>query len=744
MLLLSTIIAPVTVSGQESNPLLRDWNTLHQTPPFQEIKTNDYIPALRTAIKQAQRNIDAIASQKAEPTFENTIVAMEQASELLDRISGVLFNLNECNTDAEMQQVVLDITPELTRFSNGVSMNEKLFARVKLLYDKRNMLGLNTEQMTLLENSYKGFVRNGVNLDKKSKKIFAKNSEELAQLEQQFNQNVLADNNEYVLHVTRDGNNLWTAKGGSWSGSSKVDMLSGLPENVVAAAREEAKRRSLEGWVFTLAYPSYGPFLTYADNRQLREQMWKAYNSRGNRGNKNDNNALIRRITDLRHQQAELLGYKTYCEYVLSDRMAESPEKLDKFMTSLMDAAYPAARQDLIEVLNFASNPKTLQGDLQAKKITDIPFKMERWDFSYYSEKLKQQKYSFDAEQLRPYFQLEKVRQGIFDLYGQLYGLRFEDKTGVISVYHPDVKVYEVYDGNRFMGVLYLDMFPRESKRSGAWMTEFRGQSNIGGKQIRPLIQVVCNFSKPVGDTPALLSFDEVETFMHEFGHAMHGMLSDATYPSVSGTNVKRDFVELPSQVMENWCYESQFLNTFARHYQTGDTIPGEFIQKIKAAENYLAGYLCVRQLSLGLVDIAFHSITEPIEGKIEDFERTKMVELLPPVEGCNTSTSFTHIFAGGYASGYYGYKWAEVLDADVFSRFQEKGIFDKTTAAAFRNEVLSKGGTQHPAVLFRNFMGRDPNNEALLLRCGFLKKVRSLDETPHAVKFLEKKKISR
>ena len=737
MLLLSTIIAPVTVCGQESNPLLREWNTPHQTPPFTEIKNSDYIPALRTAIKQAQRNIDAIADQKDAPTFENTIVAMERASELLDRISGVLFNLNECNTDAELQQVVLDITPELTRFSNGVSMNEKLFARVKVLYEKRNSLGLNTEQMTLLENSYKSFVRNGVNLDKKNKKIFAKNSEELAQLEQQFNQNVLADNNEYILHISQVGD-LWKAEGGAWSGSSQSNMLSGLPENVVAAAREEAQRRNLEGWVFTLAYPSYGPFLTYADNRQLREQMWKAYNSRGNRGNKNDNNALIRRITNLRHQQAKLLGYNTYCEYVLSDRMAENPEKLNQFMTSLMDASYPVARQDLLEVLNFALHYSD-QSNAKEPQLKGL----ERWDFSYYSEKLKQQKYSFDAEQLRPYFQLEKVRQGIFDLYGQLYGLRFEDKTGVISVYHPDVKVYEVYDGSRFMGVLYLDMFPRESKRSGAWMTEFRGQSNIGGQQIRPLIQVVCNFSKPVGDIPALLSFDEVETFMHEFGHAMHGMLSDVTYPSVSGTNVKRDFVELPSQVMENWCYESKFLNTFARHYQTGDTIPGEFIQKIKAAENYLAGYLCVRQLSLGLVDIAFHSITEPIEGKIEDFERTKMVELLPAVQGCNTSTSFTHIFAGGYASGYYGYKWAEVLDADVFSRFQEKGIFDKTTATAFRNELLSRGGTLHPAILFRNFMGRDPNNEALLLRCGFIQKAQS-EKPLKSIKLTDKRKFTR
>ena len=475
---------------------------------------------------------------------------------------------------------------------------------------------------------------------------------------------------------------------------------------MIAAARAEAQERNMEGWVFTLAYPSFGPFLTYADNRNLREQIWKAYNSRGNRGNKNDNNAIIREMTDLRMQQAQLLGYRTYCEYVLTNRMCQTPVQLDAFFKSLMDAALPFAKKDLEEVSAFA---QSLGAELP----------LQRWDFSYYSEKLKKQKYDFDAELLRPYFQLEKVRQGIFDLYGRLYGLTFSEAKN-IDVYHPDVKVYEVRDGQRFMGILYLDMHPRASKRSGAWMTEFREQSNMNGQQVRPLIQVVCNFSKPVGGKPALLSFDEVETFMHEFGHAMHGMLTDCTYPSLSGTSVKRDFVELPSQVMENWCYESQFLNTFARHYETGDTVPGEYIQKIKAAEKYLAGWLCVRQLSLGLVDKAFHSITQPIEGPVEEFERQHMVELLPKVEGANTSTAFTHIFAGGYASGYYGYKWAEVLDADVFSKFKQNGIFDKKTAQSFRKEILSKGGTEHPSILFRNFMGRDPNNNALMIRCGF------------------------
>lgn len=688
ILLLMTIVSTAAPALGQTNPLLEDWNTPHQTPPFSLIRTEHYAPAMRAAIKEAEANIGNIVKQKEAATFENTIVALQTASERLDRISGVLFNLNECNTDSAMQQVVMELTPELTRYENSVSMNEKLFARVKAVYEQRDKLELTTEQRTLLENTYKGFVRNGVNLSGRDKKIFAKNSERLAELSQKMNQNVLADNNNYILHITKERD------------------LNGLPENVKAAARQEAAERDMDGWVFTLAYPSFGPFITYADNRDLREQMWRAYNSRGNRGNENDNNEIIREMTLLRYQQAKLLGYSNYSEYVLSNRMCETPAQLSKFFDQLLDASMPYAIQDLKDVSNYAS-----------RHGAKLP--LQRWDFSYWSEKMKQDKYDFDEELLRPYFQLENVRQGIFNLYGRLYGLTFKEAHD-IDIYHPDVKVYEVYDGNRFMAVLYLDMHPRASKRSGAWMTEFRNQSNIDGNEVRPLIQVVCNFSKPVGNKPALLSFDEVETFMHEFGHAMHGMLSDCTYPGVSGTSVKRDFVELPSQVMENWCYEPEFLNTFARHYQTGATIPMEYIQKIRAAEKYLAGWLCVRQLSLGLVDFAFHTITEPIEGPIEVFERAHMKELLPAVQGTNTSTAFTHIFAGGYASGYYGYKWAEVLDADVFSKFKQNGIFDKTTAEAFRNEVLSKGGTEHPAVLFRNFMGRDPKIDALLQRCGF------------------------
>lgn len=685
-----TIVATTApADAQKSNPLLKDWNTPHQTPPFSQIQNKHYAPAVKEAIKEAKANIKAIANSSAEPTFENTIVAMETSQEKLNRITAILFNMNECNTDAELQQIVMKLSPELIRFESSVSMNAKLFARVKKLYDKRESLGLRYDQMKLLTDTYEGFVRNGIGLSKEDQKTFTSIQEQLSKLTQQFNQNVLADNNSYILHV------------------DSRDSLKGLPENVIAAAQEEAQRRQMEGYVFTLAYPSYGPFMTYAENQSLREQMWRAYNSRGNRGGATDNNEIIRQITSLRLQMAQMLGYNTYAEYVLANRMVKDPKTLVAFQQKLYNACFPVAVKDLKAVTAYA------------RRTNDIK-RLYNWDVSYYTQKFKEEQYRFDAEALRPYFQLERVRQGIFDLYGKLYGLTFKPAAD-IEVYHPDVKAFEVFDGSRFMGVLYLDMFPRESKRSGAWMTEFRDQSGLPGHEHRPLIQVVCNFSKPVGSTPSLLSFDEVETFMHEFGHAMHGMLSDVTYPSQSGTNVFRDFVELPSQIMENWCYETEFLNTFARHYQTGELIPAEYIQKIRESKNYMAGYYCLRQLNLGIVDYEFHSITKPFEGSAEDFEYQHMTELLAPIPGCNTSTAFTHIFAGGYAAGYYGYKWAEVLDADAFSMFKEHGIFDKATATKFRQELLSQGGTRHPSELYRNFMGRDPNQSALLFRDGFL-----------------------
>ena len=692
--LVMTALAVSPVFGQKNNPLLGEWKTPHQTPPFAEIKTEHYRPAVEKGMDEARKNIDAITSSKDKPTFENTILALEKSSALLDKVTSILFNMNESNTNEELQKIVLEISPKLTSFSNNIYMNEKLFERVKVVYEGEEMKSLSNEQKMLVDKTYRAFLRTGATLDKEAKKQYKANAEELSKLSQKFKQNVLADNNNYFMHITNK------------------DELKGLPQNAINSAAEEARKRNLEGWVITLDYPSYGPFMQYADNRTRRQELWTAYNSKGNRDNENNNNEIIQKIANLRLQQANILGYKTYADYVLSERMAESTANVEKFLNELLQSAMPVAKADVLNVNEYAKN-------------NGADFDIQRWDYSYYSEKLKEAKYAFNGEMLRPYFQLDKVRDGIFKLYEMLYGLTFKENSD-IQIYHPDVKAYEVFDGNRFMGVLYLDMYPRASKRGGAWKTSFRGQYRENGVDTRPLIQVVCNFSKPVGDTPSLLSFDEVETFLHETGHAIHGMLSDVTYESLSGTATYRDFVELPSQIMENWATEPEFLKLFAYHYQTNEPLPVEYIEKLKQSENFNSGYYCVRQLSLGLTDMAYHTITAPTAKSAEEIERYAMAptELLPEIKGTTTSTSFSHIFAGGYAVGYYGYKWAEVLDADAFSKFKDNGIFDKVTAEKFRKEVLSRGGTEHPAVLFRNFMGREPNNEALLIRSGFLKKI--------------------
>lgn len=664
------------------NILLQNW----EYPPFDKIKTDDYEPAVREAIAEAERNIEVIATNMDDPTFENTVEALETASQRLDRVSAIMMNLNECCTNEELQEVVMRLEPLMTRFSMKVMTDERLYRRA--LNSERKTLS--TEQQTLLENTLKGFRRHGVALPEKERELFKRNAEELSELQVRFGQNALGDLNDWILHLTDEAD------------------LEGLPQPVRDAAHDEACNRDLDGWVFTLSAPSYIPFMTYSARRDLRERMYRAYGSIGGRGNGRDNNAVIRRIVQLRAEQARLLGYDTYCDYVLEDRMVQSLPNLQRFMQELKAAVLPAARRELEEVKNLAA------GSGQS---------LMPWDFSYYSEQLKQQRYDLDSEALRPYFPLETVREGIFSLYGKLYGLHFEEDKN-IPVYHEDVHVYHVSrhlpdnDTSVDMGLLYLDMHPRPSKRSGAWMTEFRGQHG----DVRPQIQVVCNFSKPTADTPSLLRFSEVETFMHEMGHAMHGMLSNVQYESLSGTNVKRDFVEMPSQVMENWCYEPEFLATFARHWQTGAPLPTEYIDKIRAAQNHMAGWLCLRQLNLGMTDIAFHTMGVENEAwKAEDVEAQAMTNLLPRIPGCCTATNFNHIFGGGYASGYYGYKWAEVLDADIFSRFKHDGIFNADTAEAFRREILSRGGTVHPATLFRNFMGRDPDNKALLKRMNLI-----------------------
>ena len=669
------------------NVLLQDW----ELPPFDQIQTEDYEPAIRAAIEEAERNVEAIATSTEEPTFENTIEALEHADRRLSRVSAIMTNLNECCTNDALQEVVLRMEPEITRFSMKVVTDERLYNRVKKVSESSEYSEYPEypEKKTLLDNTLKSFRRHGVVLPEAERERYKRNAEELSELQLRFGQNALADQNDWTLHLTDEAD------------------LEGLPVAVCDAAREEAKSHGLEGWLFTLAAPSYNPFMTYSARRALREKMYRAYGSIGGRGNEHDNNGVIRRIVELRAEQARLLGYDTYCDYVLEDRMVQSLPNLRRFMDDLKSAVLPAAKKDLAD-LSGVSGKSGISG----------------WDISYLSEKLKQQRYDFDSEALRPYFPLAAVREGIFGLYGRLYNLRFEEDKS-IPVYHEDVKVYRVsqlptahYPLSTELGLLYLDMHPRPSKRSGAWMTEFRGQYGA----VRPQIQVVCNFSKPTADTPSLLRFSEVETFMHEMGHAMHGMLSEVQYESLSGTNVKRDFVEMPSQVMENWCYEPEFLATFAHHYKTGEPLPTEYIDKIRAAQNHMAGWLCLRQLNLGFTDIAFHTMgTESGEWRAENIEAAAMTNLLPRVPGCCTATNFSHIFGGGYASGYYGYKWAEVLDADIFSRFKQDGIFNRDTAEAFRREILSRGGSEHPAVLFKNFMGREPDNKALLKRMNLI-----------------------
>lgn len=677
------------------NPLVQEWNTPFQTPPFDSIRTEDYEPAILYAIEEAKKEVNAIIVNRAVPDFENTIVALERAGGLLNRVLGVFFNMNECNTSEQLQKVAEDITPALSAYSNDLSMNPLLFDKVKQVYDRRDDIPLTAEQRMLLDKTYKSFIRSGALLEGAEKEEFRKISEELSLLSIKYNRNVLTEQNAYTLNVR-----------------NKKD-LAGLPKYAIDAAREEAKARGEKGWTFTLQYPSFGPFMMYAENRDLREQMWRAYNSVANHNNENDNKEIARRIANLRLRTAQLLGYSSYAEYALEERMAQNPATVDKFLADLLEASMPFAKKDLAQVQEYA-NKNGFVGDLQ------------RWDFSYWSERLKNEKYAMDPEMMKPYFQLENVKRGIFALADTLYGLKFVENDK-IQKYHPDVMVYEVYDksNDKFMAVVYMDFFPRESKRSGAWMTSFRDEYKTAeGKEVRPLIQMVCNFTKPTKKEPSLLTFEEVNTFLHEFGHCLHGILAEGTYSSVTGTSVYRDFVELPSQIMENFATEKQFLDMFAVHYKTGEKIPQELIDKLTDSEKYLAGWLSVRQLFLGMIDMQWHTITEPYEGDVIALEDkvSQKAELLPKVDGALMSTSFGHIFSGGYAAGYYGYKWAEVLDADAFSLFQEKGIFNREVSTSFRRNILSQGGKKHPMELYKAFRGHEPTNEALLRRSGFIK----------------------
>ncbi|MGQ8337738.1 M3 family metallopeptidase [Sunxiuqinia sp. A32] len=678
------------VAAEGNNPLLKPFNTLHQTAPFNEIKNEHFLPAFKQAIEEARAEIQGIIDSKSEASFENTIVAMDQSGNRLATIRKIFFNLNSAETNDEIQNIAQEVAPLLSEFGNDISLNPDLFKRVKAVYEKKDQLNLNAEQKTLLENTYLGFVRSGANLGEKEKERYREITSELSKLSLTFSENVLAETNAFEMLIQDE------------------EELSGLPEFAKEAAVHAAKSKDKEGWLFTLQYPSFIPFMKYADNRALREKMYRAFTVKGNQDNKYDNKELVKKLVNLKLEKAQLLGYESHADFQLKRRMAETPERVSEFLEQLHQASRPAAEKEFAEVVEFAKK-EGFEGELQ------------RWDWNYYSEKLKNAQYGFNEEEVKPYFKLENVITGVFDLAKTLYGLDLKENNE-IQVYHPDVKAYEVFDidGN-FVSVLYLDFFPREGKRSGAWMTDFRGQWLEDGKDNRPHVSIVTNFTKPTGKAPSLLTFDEVTTFLHEFGHGLHGMLSKCQYSGTSGTNVFWDFVELPSQVHENWAYEKEWLDKFAVHYETGEKLPEELIEKIIAAKNFQSGYVSERQLSFGMLDMAYHTIAEPLKEDILTVETRAMqeTELFKPVEGSLMSTSFSHIFAGGYAAGYYSYKWAEVLDADAYAAFKEHGIFDKETADSFRENVLEKGGSEHPMLLYKRFRGQEPTVDALLERSG-------------------------
>lgn len=672
--------------------LTHHFSTKYNTAPFSKIKNEDFLPAFQKGIELAKAEIDAIVRNPIKPTFENTIEALAFSGDVLDRISSIFFNLNSAETNDEIQKIAQEVSPLLSEFGNDVRLNPDLFARVKEVYEQREKLNLNPEQTTLLDKKYKSFSRNGANLPEDKKNQLREIDKELSKLSLQFGENVLAETHAFQLHLTNEGD------------------LAGLPEGTIEAARSLAKSQEKEGWIFTLDYPSYVPFVTYADNRELRKKMAIAFGAKGFQNNEFDNQEIVLKIAKLRFDRAQILGYATHAHFVLEERMAESPEKVKTFSNDLLEKAKPAALKEFAQLTAFA---KELHGIEQ----------LEKWDGAYYSEKLKQQLFSLDDEILKPYFQLEKVLDGAFAVAQKLYGITFEEIFEV-DKYHEEVKTYEVKDeDDQLVAVFYADFFPRKGKRNGAWMTSFKSQYVKKGVNERPHISIVCNFTKPTETKPSLLTFNEVTTLFHEFGHALHGMLANTTYPSLSGTSVYWDFVELPSQILENWCYEPEALALFAYHYQTGEMIPMELVHKIKESASFQEGMATMRQLSFGLLDMGWHAQDPSNIKDIKAFETEQFAstQLYPDVAENAMSTSFSHIFQGGYSSGYYSYKWAEVLDADAFEYFQEKGIFNKEVAAKFKENVLSKGGTEHPMILYKRFRGQEPKPDALLRRAGLV-----------------------
>jgi len=686
--LILAVAAAALVSCKMENPLLTESKLPYGAPQFDKIKVEHYKPAFEAGIAEGKANIDKIVANTEAPTFRNVIAPMEFASPILDRTSSIFYNLLEADTSDQMQELAEEIAPMMTEYSMYISLNQPLFEKVKAVYENRANEKLQPNELRLLEQTYRSFTRNGAGLSDEDKKTYAALCEKGSLLGLQFKKNALGATNAYSLNVTDSA------------------KLAGMPEYVLTAAAEAAAEKGESGWTFTLQAPSYGPFMRYCTDRELRKQLYFAYNTRATCG-EFDNSQVVKDIVQNRIETSKLLGYGTYADYALEERMAKTKETVNNFLGSLMESTLPFAREQVKELQDYA-NSKGFEGDLQS------------WDFSFWSERLKEEKYSFNEEELKPYFEIESCIGAAFSLAGALYGLQFEPID--LPVYHKDVKVYDVKDANgRHMALFYADFFPRESKRSGAWMTDFRGQSIENGIEKRPFISIVTNFTKPTAEEPSLITHDEFTTFLHEFGHALHGMLAEGEFPSQTGTSVARDFVELPSQINENWCFESEYLNGFAKHYKTGEVIPAELIQKIIDSQNYLSAYYQLRQLDYGVVDMAWHCLENVPQESTTAFEK-KVLEhsrLLPAIESTSFSQSYSHIFAGGYAAGYYSYKWAEVLEADAFELFKTNGIFDKATADKFREEILSKGDTEDPAVLYRNFRGRDPEPEALMRKLG-------------------------
>ena len=677
-----------------SNPLFSSkFNTPFEAIPFDIIKLEHFKPAFENGIEKAQKEIDELVSNCDLPSFENTIEKLEASGELLDLVSGVFFNLNSAHTSDELQQLAQEVSPLLSEHSNNILLNEGLFIRVKHVYDQLEKLNLTEEQKTLLINTYKSFARNGALLNEEDKKTLREISKKLSLKSLKFGENVLAENNAFEMLLENEQD------------------LAGLPESVKEAAASLAKEKEKQGWLFTLDYPSYIPFITYADNRSLREKMYRAFGSVANQNNEYDNKSLVLELVQLREQKAKLLGYASHSHYILEERMAKSATAVLNFLDKLYITSYEKAKEEAEELAEFS-------------KSNGGPTELQKWDVAYWSEKLKKERLNFDEEKLKPYFKLENVIDGIFLVAKKLFGLRFNQLNN-IPTYQEELKVYEVVDENKqFVSLFYADFFPRSSKRQGAWMTSFKGQYKTDSENHRPHVAIVCNFTKPTGTKPSLLTFNEVTTLFHEFGHALHGMLADTKYESLSGTNVLWDFVELPSQLMENWCYEKECLDLFATHYETGEKIPQDYIDQIRASQTFRSGSFSLRQLSLGKLDMNWHSSSDKKIDNLEAFEKDSMkaFDIYPPIEGMSMSTQFSHIFQGGYSAGYYSYKWAEVLDADAFESFKENGLFDSETATSFKENILSKGGTEKPEILYRRFKGRDADPTALLKRSGLLR----------------------